>query len=215
MFISMQYAQHILIEMRRPMNAPPLETQHTPYVSVMARRIKPLVGNKKSPLHRDGTRLTVSPHLASAVYEDARKSLECRGHTVSHSDIVSLYHEHAKVTVTPETLGDVYIDFWGIMPMKATTLTEYAMKMNERQWVEMMDGMSLSTFIELFLRNFENSTDCVSVAQLCNRFCFVLIPLTTFRVKTPVLCDATYRAIHAADRVTRTFGELVPPILEI
>lgn len=212
MFQSTQYAHHIWIEMRRPANEPPIPTMPTTYVSCMVRKMRSLVG-KKSPLFRDGDRLAVSPHFAAQVFQSAKLLLNERGYNFDTPDLVSLYHEQTKQVVTESTLFDAYIDCWGIMPSKATTMTDYAMRLTEKQWLEMLDGMTVETFVSHFLHHFENSAGCVSAAQLSKRFCFVFVPLTTFRIKQPVCCDKTHQAIHEADRVIRSLEPLAPPIL--
>lgn len=211
MFQSTQYAHHIWIEMRRPAHEPPIQTIPTTYVSCMVRKMRSLVG-KHSPLFREGERLAVSPPLAQQVFLHAKQLLEKRGYSVDLGDLVSLFHEQSAQPVTEATLYDAFVDCWGLFPSKAVSMTEYAMRLTEKQWHEMLGGMSVTTFVATYLHHFENSAGCVSTAQLSRRFCFVFIPLTTFRVATPVCCDETHHAIHEADRVLRALEPLAPPM---
>lgn len=208
------YSQHILLELRRPREAPPLSTILTRYVSHMAQKL-PRV-NCKTPLIVTETTLQLNEAVAHAMLADAIAAMAKRGYQFGITDVVSIYHQQAGIEVTPETKSGIYIDSWALCPVRVDVNPNLVMKLSKSQWQNALGAMRVTDFCARFLSGLGEAGKCEHVAQLSNRLCVVLVPLTTFRTKQLVRCDVTHQAIHEADRtyraITDTHGGLNIPM---
>lgn len=208
------YAQHIMLEMRRPRSSPPIPTIPTRYVSHLAQRL-PRVTNKP-PFRAMGETLQLDEEFAGAIFTYALTEMGKRGHQFSLSNVVSVFHEQTGIPLTAESVSGLYIDNWALCPMRVAAPPNMIVKLNKRQWEQALGPLTVSAFCSLFLSGLGDSGKCNHIAQLSNRVCLVLIPLTTFRTQQPVLCDATHQAIHAADRAYRAISDVMAsPTLQL
>lgn len=198
------YAQHILLEMRSTTTSP-LSTIPTRYVSHYGSRLPKSLGSRP-PIQLNGSYIKLSEHVADALFADAVSAMSARGHRVDFSDALSTYNQQTGIKLDPSRKSDLYIDNWGVYPVKiAEQLPALTLKMSKRQWTEALGNLCPAAFRELFLTHL-SPAPLHHVAQLSNRYCIALIPLTTFRTAKLQTCDLTHKAIHEADRAYRTLN---------
>lgn len=145
--------------------------------------------------------------VAHALFDDALAAMAKRGYKFGLADAVSIYHQQAGLALTPETKSGIYIDSWALCPVRVDVDPHLVLKLSKSQWKNALGSMRVTDFCARFLSGLGESGKCEHVAQLSNRLCLVLVPLTTFRVKKFVRCDATHQAIHEADRVYRAITD--------
>ena len=163
-----------------------------------------------------GETLQLDEEFAGAIFNCAITEMTKRGHQCSLSSALSIFNEQTGTSLTADSLSGLYIDNWALCPMRVAAPPNMIVKLNKRQWEQALGPLTVSAFCSLFLSGLGDSGKCNHVAQLSNRVCLVLIPLTTFRTQQPVLCDATHRAIHAADRAYRAISDvLASPTLQL
>ena len=210
MIKSIDYAHHLLIEMRRPTDAPPVPAMPARYVCSLpdvSRLIK-----SKPPIRYDDGRLSIAPHLAAATIELAIADCAKRGIVVSASDVISIYHEQVNAPRDRWELPDLFIDNWGIYPAQVTRRSPFAWKLPKATWQAITESVGIEVFCETQLSQFER---VVSVAQLAKRFGVAFIPLVAFKIPQPVACPETCAAIRNADRAYRLLTEFAPTRIEI
>ena len=210
MIKSIDYAHHLLIEMRRPNDAPPVPATPARYVCSLpdvSRLIK-----SKQPIRFDDGRLRIAPHVVTATLELAIADCAKRGIAVCESDVISIYHEQVNAPRELWELPDVFIDNWGIYPAQVTRRSPYAWKLPKAMWQSIIAPVGIEVFNDSQLSQFER---VVSVAQLAKRFGFAFIPLVAFKIPQPVACLETCAAIRNADRAYRLLTEFAPTRIEI